>query len=165
MSTREPSPRATPPPACLGADDCTALEAAATVAALIPPTSPVAAVAPDATTPPTQHHHPPGLTMAKIQEMSVDGRLERTSCLCVQSVTVQAPVPPATIFVVNAVINGYKLSFKLTSDCLVKAAQCTCPDHTMRRMLCSIYKCEYASSAVGAHARLQCARDNCKPMK
>lgn len=92
--------------------------------------------APGGSTPPTRRQCPPELTMAKIQELSHNGRLERTASLLVESLTVRAPVPPDTVFVVDAVINGYKLNFKLTSACLVKAAQCKCPDNSIRNVLC-----------------------------
>jgi hypothetical protein len=79
---------------------------------------------------------PPGLTMAKIQAMAVGERFTLIAGLEVQSFEVRAPVAPDTVFVVEAVIHGYRVGFKLTSECLVKAAQCACLDNQLRHELC-----------------------------
>lgn len=116
MTTRTSSPVSRAPARLVADDGAAAVPEPTADAALTPPTSPVAAAVVAAaaadsseggSTPRTQHHIPHGLTMTKIQELSLNGRLERTACLSVESLTVQAPDPPDTVFGVYGVINSY----------------------------------------------------------
>jgi hypothetical protein len=79
---------------------------------------------------------PPGVTLAKLKELFDGDRLQRAYGVNVESIQVIEPVSPETVFVVNAVINGHRLTFRLASGCVVRGGKRACPDSASAHYIC-----------------------------